>query len=160
MNVKRILLIGLILVAAVASLSFVSADSSVKVGGMDFNIPDGFSENESFAQDGKDNTIDGAFPHKLSTKLFNDGTDLVAIEVLEFDSPDDAKKMYDHDKASLTGTKTVNGKEGEDSTAASSPITKKSTSAGVCASVVDASSASLSHRSIMLVAARYRSRTP
>lgn len=112
MNVKRILIIGLVLVAVVASLSFVAADSSVKVGGMDFNVPDGFSENESFAQNGKDNTIDGDFPHKLSTKLFSDGNDLVAIEVLEFDSADNAKKMYEHDKTSLTGTKTVNGKEG------------------------------------------------
>ena len=117
MNIKRILLIGLILVAVAASLSIVSADSSVKVGGIDFNIPDGFDENKSVAIDGANgsyNTLDsGKIPCNMSFKGFDKGKDTIGIMVFEFDSPDGAKKAQDYDKDHLGGTaKTVNGHEG------------------------------------------------
>ena len=116
MNVKRILLIGLILVAVAASISFVAADSSVKVGGIDFNIPDGFTENEEAALDSNSARFpmdDGDIQCVGSYKEFRKGSDGIGIEVYEFDSPDDAKIAQDHDMKSFNGTKkTINGHEG------------------------------------------------
>ena len=116
MNVKRILLIGLVLVAVAASISFVAADSSVKVGGIDFSIPDGYNENASLAMDevsGTYPTKDGDVPCKLSHKEFEKGKDAISIKVFSCDSPDDAKKIFEYDQGLLNGTeKTINGQKG------------------------------------------------
>lgn len=117
MNIKRMLLIGLILVAVAASLSIVSADSSVKVGEFNFNIPDGYDENKSVAMDhvnGSYNTIGGGeVPCTMAMKGFDKGKDTIGIMVFEFDSPDDAKKAQDYDKELANGTaKTINGHDG------------------------------------------------
>ena len=115
MNIKRILLIGLILVAVAASLSIVSADNSVKVGGIDFNIPDGFTENETMALDhvsGSYPSNDGELSCSMSFKGFKNGKNSIAIGVIEFDSQVDAKKAYDYAEENVNVTsKTVNGHE-------------------------------------------------
>lgn len=112
MNFKRLLLIGLILVAVAASLSVVSADSSVKVDGIDFNIPDGFSENKTLEQNGVNSTYNNQTPVQVFMKGFSKGNDAIVIIVMEFNSPDDVKKVQDDLKEEINTTKTINGKEG------------------------------------------------
>ena len=116
MNVKRILLIGLILVAVVASLSIVSANSSTNVGGFDFNIPDGFTESKEYEKIDVNYTYTAdneTISFNESVKIFEKDEDAIAISVMEFDSPDDAKKIQNADKNYLNGTvKTINGHEG------------------------------------------------
>ena len=113
MNVKRIVLIGLILVAVAASLSIVAADSSVKVGGIDFNIPGGFTEEYAKDGDAVIDTDDGKVSGTAHMRGFARGIDTIFIMVDEFDSPEDAKKALDLEKKDLNGTsKTLNGHEG------------------------------------------------
>ena len=112
MNFKRLLLIGLILVAVAASLSVVSADSSVKVDGIDFNIPDGFSENKTLEQNGVNTTYNNQTPVQVFMKGFTNDNGAIVIIVMEFNSPDDVKKVQDDLKQEINTTKTINGKEG------------------------------------------------
>ena len=112
MNFKRVFLIFLILVAGVASLSIVSADSSVNYKGADFNIPDGFSENKSFEQDGVDISFNNQIPAKMSAKSYVNGDKMIVLGTFEFNSSDDAKKAFDFSKNFANGTKTISGKDG------------------------------------------------
>ena len=112
MNIKRLLLIFLILVAAVASLSIVSADNSVKVGGIDFNIPDGFSEDKAYAKDGIKVLYADQFHTNGYMKEFDNGGSNIGIRVMEFNSTDEVKKVYEFDKDRIGGTKSINGKDG------------------------------------------------
>ena len=102
--------------AVAVSLNIVSADNSVNIGGIDFNIPDGYIENEAVAMDhesGKYPTNDGKLPCNISFKGFDKGNDNIGIYVTEFDSPDDAKKVMDYDKkVNNRSSKTVNGNNG------------------------------------------------
>lgn len=112
MNLKRALLIFLILVAAVASLTVVSAESSVKVDGIDFKVPDGFTENKLNAQDGADRDA-GNFTYKWFLKTFEKNSTYLHIIVMDFNSSDDAKNAYGEiTKGGMGTAKIVNGKTG------------------------------------------------
>ena len=111
MDTKRIMVICLILITVFASATVVFSADTAKVGGIDFNIPDGFSENVSLAQDGLEGTSDNNFNVTGSMKVFFKGEDILVILVMEFDSADEVKSVMDN-ASEMATAQTYNGKEG------------------------------------------------
>ncbi len=93
------------MLVAASSMAFVSASEEVSIGGMDFNIPDGFDENtiyrliDDMDENGVINNI----------KAFEKGDDVIYICVADF-----GDKEMDTDSVSELGNefKTINGVDG------------------------------------------------
>lgn len=111
MNLKRVLLISLILIALAASLTVVSADKAIKIDGVNFNIPDGFEENKSSSVDGIELTYANEYDAKGYGKLFSDGNDEIIIMILEPESVS-ADDLNEFDVSRGCTSKTINGIEG------------------------------------------------
>lgn len=107
---KKIISVLLVLIAAVAFGSVVYAAETVTIGGFDFNVPDGFTEDKSHAIVNMEKE-QGGIKYINNGKLFeNDKGDVVNILVAKYDGHKVTNKIA---KGIADEPKTIGGVDGD-----------------------------------------------
>lgn len=101
---KKILIFLAILIVAVSAVSIVSAAETLKVNGVEFNIPDGYTYDDSLVEEANQGFN---FPQE-SIGAFSNGNDKVMIVVIQ----DQNNQVQDEIDKNPDSQKTINGKTG------------------------------------------------
>lgn len=101
---KKILIFLAILIVAVSAVSIVSASETLKVNGVEFNIPDGYKYDDDLVEEANQGFN---FPQE-SIGAFSNGNDKVMIVVVD-DKNNQVQNEIDKNPDSQ---KTINGKKG------------------------------------------------